>query len=523
VISFLVHSARRNWDTHSQNTPFLRLVRLFVGRIFHGSGDPGDGALDLSMGLVLSLLALPGGFYSIILLDKYSTLLHWMRGQRDFDPLGAALPDEYFFIVLSMVVTGVVAVLRWGSIFPDRRDYANLVPLPIATRSIFLANLTAILFLTLVLAVDVNAASAVLFPLVVSASQDAFSFFAQLIGVHAVVVVLASIFSFFAVFVMVGALMVTLPYATFRRVSLYLRGTIIAALVAMLATSFAVPATLKDLPRTPMRFLPPVWFLGLSQLISGKASPLAALGRFALIGLGVLFVAGVATYAFNYRRCFVRIPETTDIRSVRNRPHFSWIFFALDRTILTSPFQRAGYRFALKTLLRSEEHGLVLGGFFGLGIVIACQFLFASFNANNIEASSLPSAEILAVPLVLSYFVILGLRFAFDMPIEMSANWVFRLFLDNTKHECIPLARKVILTFALPWVFAIVLPLYGYLWGWFDAYRYRHALVVASYRNLACSVSQNPLHLFLSAIPGFRCRTRAVLRVRFLRVRRADL
>jgi hypothetical protein len=109
---------------------------------------------------------------------------------------------------------------------------------------------------------------------------------------------------------------------------------------------------------------------------------------------------------------------------------------------------------------------LVLGGFFGLGIVIACQFLFASFNANNIEASSLPSAEILAVPLVLSYFVILGLRFAFDMPIEMSANWVFRLFLDNTKHECIPLARKVILTFALPWVFAIVLPLYGYLWGW---------------------------------------------------------
>jgi len=35
---------------------------------------------------------------------------------------------------------------------------------------------------------------------------------------------------------------------------------------------------------------------------------------------------------------------------------------ALDRSILTSPFERAGYRFAIKTLLRSERHGLVLGG-----------------------------------------------------------------------------------------------------------------------------------------------------------------
>src|SRR6266571_732728 len=59
--------------------------------------------------------------------------------------------------------------------------------------------------------------------------------------------------------------------------------------------------------------------------------------------------------------------------------------------------------------------------------------------------------------------------------------------------------------------------------GWFDACGYRHALVVTSYRNLACSVSQDPLHLFLSAIPGFRCRSRAVLRARFFRVCRADL
>ncbi len=58
------------------------------------------------------------------------------------------------------------------------------------------------------------------------------------------------------------------------------------------------------------------------------------------------------------------------------------------------------------------------------------------------------------------------MRFVFDIPTETRANWIFRICLDKTKHECIPLARKLILTFVLPWVFAVVLPLYGYLWGW---------------------------------------------------------
>src|SRR5258707_12026789 len=38
--------ARRKWDAYSR-VPFLRLVRLFVGRVFHGNGDSADGDLDL--------------------------------------------------------------------------------------------------------------------------------------------------------------------------------------------------------------------------------------------------------------------------------------------------------------------------------------------------------------------------------------------------------------------------------------------------------------------------------------------
>ena len=465
-------------DSSTRARPFPLLVRLFIARVFRGSGSSEDTELDLSIGLILALLALPGAFYSLFLLEKYSTLLQWMHGQKELDPLAGALPDEYFFIVLSMVVTGVVAVWRWDSIFPDRRDYANLVPLPISLRSIFLANLAAILLLALLLAVDVNAASAVLFPLVVSASENTLSFFLHFVGVHTFVVVLASVFSFCTVFAIVGALMIVVPYSSFRRISFYLRASLLACLVAMLSTSFTVPAMLGSLPRTYVRFLPPVWFLGLCQLLRGRATaPFASMGHIALFSVLIIGIVGFVTYALSYRRHFVRIPETVDVSAMADRDGGIWLFRVADRSFLRSPFQRAAFRFAIKTLLRSEQHGLVLGAFFGLGIVVVCQFLFTSLSGGRLELAGDASPDILAIPLALSYCVILGLRFAFEIPTDLRANWVFRLHIDHTTKECVSLAQRVILTFVLPWIASVVLPVYVYFWGW--RVGIVHAIVVA--------------------------------------------
>ena len=105
------------WKSHSQR-PFLQLIKLFIDRAFHGSGDSESEELDFGTGLVLSLLALPGAFYSILLFDKYGSFLQWMHGDKHFDVLSIALSDEYFLIVLSMVVTGVAVVWRCDSTSP---------------------------------------------------------------------------------------------------------------------------------------------------------------------------------------------------------------------------------------------------------------------------------------------------------------------------------------------------------------------------------------------------------------------
>src|SRR5256885_3384057 len=123
------------------------------------------------MGGLLALLAVPGGFGSLLLFDKYSTLLMFLRQRPAFNIYTESLPDKYFFIVFSMAITGVVTVLKWDRILPGLKDYANLAPLPISPRTIFTASLTAIFITASLFASDVNAASAVLFPLVVVANR----------------------------------------------------------------------------------------------------------------------------------------------------------------------------------------------------------------------------------------------------------------------------------------------------------------------------------------------------------------
>lgn len=51
--------------------------------------------------------------------------------------------------VLSVIITGLVMVLRWNRLFPDRRDFENR-SVAHSDLSCFLANFTALLGLAMV-------------------------------------------------------------------------------------------------------------------------------------------------------------------------------------------------------------------------------------------------------------------------------------------------------------------------------------------------------------------------------------
>lgn len=457
------------WEER-RNQPFWRMVQVFTARIFRGGGDSDSEGLDLGVGLVLTLLALPGGFVSILLFEKYGTLLQWMRGATNIDPLASTIPDEYFFITLSMAVTGAVAVWRWDAIFPDRRDYMNLVPLPISVRTIFVANLVAVMFLVAVIAIDVNAASSILFPLIVGATQSSFFFFLKFAAVHALAVVLASVFSFLAVFCLLGFGMTVFRPAAFKQISLYVRMVVVIYLVALLCTSFALPDLLirvRGSAPSWARLLPSCWFLGLCQYLRGYSDPgMSTLAGYMLPGFGVVMAVALCVYVAGYRRYFIRIAEMTEGASSERAATQSALGEAFDRWVLRTAFQRGCFRFVRKTLVRSESHRLVLAGVAGMGLVLASQELLSAFEGGGPCTKALLSGDGLSIPLVLAFFMIVGLRTVFEIPADLRANWIFRLMLDGEKHECESLAKKALLASVLPWVLLIAFPVYAWAGGW---------------------------------------------------------
>jgi len=460
---------RDAWEPYSRR-PFPTLLLVFIGRVFHGGGDSGASEMDVALGVVLILLAMPGVLVCLLLFEKYSTLVRWMRGEGAFDPFVATIPDEYFFIVLSMVVTGAAAVWRWDALFLDRRDYSNIVPLPISLRRIFLGNLCAILVLAVVLTLDVNAASFILFPVVVVGSQDSLSLLIRFGFGHAVTVILASAFSFFAVFAVVGLLMAILPYALFRRISLYVRFLIALFFLALLATSFAVTSFLGQLARISklaVNLLPPVWFLGIGQTLWGNGhNPFfAAMTRTALWALGISLAVAVLSYTLSFSRSFIRIPETAEIGPLPRSQFRLLPVNRFDRIFLRDPQQRACFHFITRTLLRSEAHLQIVSAFAAMAFVVSAQSVASAFQNHAAVLPQSPFEDLLSIPFILSFCIIVGIRLTFEVPTDLRANWVFALWIDPHTLQTRLVARKVLLTFSLAPLAPMCLVSSWMLWG----------------------------------------------------------
>ncbi len=411
-------------------TPFGHLIFHFLKRMFSGEDEEGVESMSLGLGVVLAFLAAPGALASLFLINKYSTLLHWLRGEHSFDPYRASIADEYFFIVLSMTITGLVMVMRWNRLFPDRRDFWNLAVLPIPIRQVFLANFVALFALALVFAIDVNAVSTVVFPAFVTMSDGSFVGFFRTAVPHAAAVLSASLFSFFAVFALVGVLMLVSPARWFRTISVAVRTVLVVALLVEFVSNLLVQLLSGRLPGHAgayAQLLPPFWFLRVYRH-AGVGLPLVA--------LAASIVVAVVAYSLCYRRHFLRLAEALDTlgasRHAGRCAGPKWLF--------RSPFERGCSLFALKVLMRNERHVMLLGAYLGIGLVM-------SVGVNRS-----------VLPLFIAFFLISGLRFVFDIPAAVAANWTFRAATSVPSPTPRAMARRFLLLAVLPWQIFFPLP-----------------------------------------------------------------
>jgi hypothetical protein len=464
----MLANSMENWK-QLLDKPFARLVRHCVDRIFAGSDTADPGELDLGIGMILAMLAAPGAFISMILSDRYGSLLRFIRGQQvAFNPYTASASDEYFFIVLAMVIAASVAVWKWDRLLPDRRDFANLAHLPISHRTILSANLFAILILSALFSLDVNAVSAVLFPVFVT-FQSSFEVFLKFFLTHLIAVFLAGAFGFLAVFAVLGATMSLVPFRLFRKLSFYVRCLLLFYLASLLATGFTPPKAFLALARKPVpwtRVPPPAWFLGFCETMRGSGGPaLASVGRVSVWAFLLAVLLAVLSFSFGYRRSYSRSAEAAGSQRLGGTAR-SVVFRWMDKLLLRNGFERGCYRFALRTIFRSQEQAFVLGTFVTIGIVLASQTLLRAMAAGAPQSETIPSPGFLSIFLILGFFLVIGLYAIFSIPASLRSNWVFRFHVDKTRHKSPSVARKVVFTFLFPLLIAPCFAVYSRFWGW---------------------------------------------------------
>ncbi len=454
--------------TGFRSSLFARLMSHFLARFFMGELTAEHSDLRPGMGLILALLSLPGALVSLLLMIKYSSLIRWLEGLPPVDYKTFSIPDKYMFVAYTMTITGLVAVAMWDQLFPDRLDHANLAPLPVGMERMFRAKLVALGLFFALFVVTLNLGSGALFPLQVEGNQRSVGPWARLVLAHMTANVAGGFFAFFIIFGLVGLLTLVVPGRRFRPISF---GFQLFATIALVLLLFATPDVEALLPRMiggghhMLGWLPTVWFLGLYQDMLGGAAP--AIHALAARAVTALFAAGggsMALYLASYQRCVRRIRDSEETAAKEPGRLLTFVVRWFDRCILSRPFDRGCYHFAMSTLLRSRRHRLLMAGFAGLAMAVALQDAAPGRSLVARASGALPAAMLLAAPLAFLFFLLTGLRFLFDLPAELPANWVFQIAVRAGPGAVRRVARKLMLVWVVPIVVAC-LAVYSATWG----------------------------------------------------------
>ncbi|MGC1617394.1 MAG: hypothetical protein WA765_02780 [Candidatus Acidiferrum sp.] len=360
---------------------------------------------------------------------------------------------EHQLIAMTMLAVGLFAVLSWDSIFPNRRDVMVLAPLPVSVRTMFLVKVAATATALGLVVVLLHCVTGITWPLTFAllppTSRGLFG---------AVRWFLAYWFTMFAsgAFIYCGVLAVQGLTAQFLPRRLFLR---VSALLQIVA--FGVFASMYLLER------PLSWFQALLGQLAGPMNPASVpLARRAWIGLGVTVVAAVAAYALSYARTVRQIVEEPDITPASHR--FRWLP-AFGNSVETAIGQ-----FTVRTLARSRQHRLILAFYLGIGAALTVPLLslLASSQAPGgplIEISHQANGPMLAASVMMLALMVIVLRVAFALPLELRANWVFRsVGLIDSSQTLTAVRRALILLSVAPvWLGSAAMCLW--LWPWRQA------------------------------------------------------
>jgi len=449
------------WRTEAGQ--FTLLTRHFFGRLFRNDMIDFEDQMKEKVIVVLTLLAVFFAWASWLLLFKY----HFVP---DID---RSWQEKNYIFTLMMLVFAVVTLLEWDVLFPDRRDYLNLTPLPVRLRTVFASKLASFVLFIASFSLAMMSVSSGLFSLYLTQWRtDTVGLAVRYVIAHLTAGFAAACAVFFAVVFLQFLLMAVLPAGLYRRSATAVRFTLALGLVFLLLSFVIAPSVLgrsfDDLGSLkgsgdPFMFrFPPLWFVGLYEVLLGtRDAVFEAEARTAGLSLLLGLAAFAGSAAVSYRRHVRKTLEVRKSRSVLDPVRRIWRK-ALAAAVLRTPEERAVHGFFSDTMRSSPRHRMTLVYYTAAGTAGILALVAGYRTSFRVLAPS--NGFLLVLPLLLAFTIVAGLRAVVDRPAAIEANWIFRLTeTPRTSLYASGLKKAVVLHFLAP-LFLAVLALHALIW-----------------------------------------------------------
>lgn len=443
------------------------LTKHFYKRLFLNDVIAFEEQMQERIIAILAVLAIFFGLLTYAFLNKYG----WIPD------VGTSWVEKCGVLTFSMLVIGIIATLEWDAIILDSRDFANLNPLPVRTRSLLLAKFTSLCLFVGLFALSINSFSTLLFVAYLPHWQSSsLIFLLQFAVVHIVCMFLASFFAFFFNVFLIGSLMTLLGTRLFKRVSAYVRSFILVIQVFFLLLSIRIIlygvmdlkplkkiADIDQFLRNLSVFFPPMWFTDLYETLLGNTK-LPFHGSFYYAVFGLLIITGIfyLTTGLNYRRYLQQI-ATSEKRKLHLGKLNALFLRTFNRIFLANNTQRAIFYFFKAMIKSSTFHKMRLASFITIGIGLISIKIAILDMTKKVSIST--NRTFLSIPLTLSFFVILGLREIVNMPISLDANWIFKITEKKKIRNYFSGLRKGIIFLYLMPLFTLFFIVYIFFFG----------------------------------------------------------
>lgn len=477
----------------------LVLTRHFFDRLFQNEIFPFEEQMKEKVIVLLALLAVLGGHVS------NSILMRYMFVPDD----GSSWLEKCFFISFFMAVLAFATILEWDVIFLDKKDFSNLRPLPVALRTLLYSKFMSFLLFIALFSAAANALAVFVVAFYLPQWRTpSLVFVVRYMVAHVISALAANFFAFFFCVFLEAILMAFLSARVFRKLSLYIRFLLLAGLIFLMmvfvidslsvSKTFSALTAYKDSHSPLVLAFPPMWFVGLYEVLLGANDPLySTLAYLAIASIAVMavmyFVAMNISYSRHLKKTLEEMKRPLHMRKFRNA--FST---ALNTILLRNPIQRAVFHFFGNTLRNSSMHKFQLAGYLATAVGMILILLNSQQAAfRNITISN---KNLLAMPIILSIALLLGVRGIVNVPLASEANWIFRITEGEKRRYYFMGLKKAIFFFALLPLFVILFVFFTFLWGWF------YALLHCLYGLAAALVLMEILFWRYAKIP-FACLT----------------